>query len=318
LAGGLLTAGCFPFWLFDDWRGDTPTTTVPPRTTSTPPSIDNVDVADWPPLGPEGTIGVDLSDDRSLSSVSFDFNHSFSRVVSGTAASIEVSGTELGEGLGKLTITAMDSDGGWAQRWVENLLVDLTPPEVTIGKTVLPQQGDNAKLEIWVADAWVLGHVDLEFNGSTLSHDFGQVYPETLGTAWDYSLVSFPTSALAAGTGTARITAYDAAGNATIEQFELSVDGNAPLVSILAPAPNQTVSGLFQVSLSALDPEGGPCWIQVKLGGTDLGTAVGPSAKITVDASEFVPGELTLEATAVDEAGNESLVASVPIVIAQP
>jgi hypothetical protein len=315
LAVGASTSGCFPFWLFFDDSDPPPTA---PSSWSSPPSIDAIDIADWPPIGPQGVVRVTASDDRALAFLECTFRNTVFRSLAGTTATVEVSGQELGEGLGQLELVLVDVDGGWAERWVENLLVDLTPPEMGIGKSVLPVQGEGARLEAWVADAWVLGRVELGFQGVTLSHDFEPGYPPTLGNAWDYSLVDFPTSELPAGSGVAQLRGWDAAGNLAVESFELTLDPDPPAVSILAPAADSVVSGAFDVTVAAADPQGGPVWITLWLGGTEVTTGVGPTLVVTLDASEFVPGTHDLEALAVDEAGNQSTRTSVPIVVQEP
>jgi hypothetical protein len=182
-----------------------------------------------------------------------------------------------------------------------------------IGQTVLPMQGANARLEAWVADAWVLGRVELDFGGVTLSHQFEPGYPPSLGTAWDYSLVDFPTAELPPGSGPAELRVWDAAGNMAVQGFDLTLDPDPPAVSIVAPQAGSSVSGVFEVLVSAADPQDGPVWITLWLGGTEVATGVGPLLDVALDAGEFVPGPLDLEARAVDQAGNESLLDSVPI-----
>jgi hypothetical protein len=140
------------------------------------------------------------------------------------------------------------------------------------------------------------------------------VYPATLGEAWDYSLVQFPTEGLPIGARTATLEVRDAAGNATVTSFDLTIDGNAPSVSVQAPLAGASVSGAFEVRVAAADDLGGPVWIEVEVDGTPLATATGPMAKIGADAAELAAGAATLRVRAWDEAGN-GRVTEVPIVV---
>jgi hypothetical protein len=248
----------------------------------------------------------------AISHVDLSFRNLVTKQASGTNDTIYVSGQELGEGFGRLTVDAFDFDGASATRWVDDLLVDLTAPEIYLGDTILRPDGE---LELWVADAWVLGDVTLEVGATSLSHVFDEGYPPTLGTDWDYSLVSFAGSELPEGKANAKLTVYDAAGNFTTLDFELDVDVEPPSASIDQPSDGSQVSGSFQVAVSAADPGGGPVWIELLAGGTQAATAVGPSATIQLDAADFSSGPLVLKAIARDEAGNETSSSEVTVII---
>lgn len=269
-----------------------------------PPSVDEIVVPDYPPLGPGGVVRARVSDDCCLSQVQLSFANAVSVPVSGEDDEIEVSAMELGEGMGTLYVDAFDTDGLWASREVQRLVVDLSPPVAEIGDTVLKADGDA--LDIWVGDAWVLGSVSLTFQGVTQTRTFPAAYPATIGEEWDHSLERFPTSELPSGSGMAELTVVDAAGNRMTEVFPLVIDGERPLANIVSPAAGASVSGMFEVSLRATDAEG-EASISLYAGGALYATALGPEASIVIDASSFVPGPLELTAVAVDAAGNESM-----------
>jgi hypothetical protein len=313
----LLTSGCFPpFWLFDDDDDDRPPMARPDETTQAPegdtqaPSIVDIRIPQWPPLGAEAVVEVGVTDDFGLSQLEVVFANEFALSMSGTVYTASFTGLDLGEGFGTLSLTANDTSGWHATRWVENLLVDMTSPEITLGTTLVRADGE---IEAWVADAWVLGSVTLEAGGATLFYDFDDGYPPTIGEAWHYALVKFPAADLEPGVTPAVMTVADAAGNVATASFTITVDGNAPSVQIASPTDGAVVSGPFQVNLAASDPEGGPTWIELKVSGTPAATAVGPDAIIQLDAAELAPGAHTLEAVATDQAGNASAPATISI-----
>jgi hypothetical protein len=284
-----------------------PTPTLPPtQPAARPPSFGSVTIADWPPIGKTSGVQASVSDpDSNLSTVELSFKNKVTRAVSGGSATVSATGSELGEGFGTLTLTARDTTTAFARRTVLDLLVDLTPPEITLGQTVVAASGS---LELWVGDAWILGKVELEFGGELLTHAFEPGYPSTVGNTWDYSLVKFPMAELPAVEDEATIKAVDAAGNSVSETFTLVIDGAPPLVAITSPAEGATASGKLSVTISASDAGDGPVWIELSLGGTPVANGTGPSATLSIDTTEFAPGPTQLTAIATDRAGNQSTI----------
>lgn len=276
-----------------------------------PPSISYIDVPDWPPIGPDGEVTVSVTSSAPLSILEYGFKNFLVRSPSETT----VTGLELGEGFGTLSVRATDTRGGFASRDVTDLLVDLTPPEITLGQTVVSHDGMVA---FWVADAWILGRVEIEFSGARRSHQFQIGYPETLGESWDVSLVEFHAEELPEGAGPARIRAVDAAGNEVTEEFDLVIDGTPPRVALLEPAEGAVVTDELRVTVQAYDETDLPVRIDLAAGGATVATASGPLSTIVLDASDFPPGPMSLAATAIDQAGNESELALVQIVIGEP
>jgi len=303
VASTLFGSGCFP-WMFDDNDPD-PIPPPPPADDTggiegpgVPPSV-YVLIPDWPPLGPGDEINVSVE----------------TRVygLAGTNYSLAIPTEDLGEGFGQLSLIGYDIQGGWAERLVNDLLIDFSPPEIYLGQTILPAAG--ASFEVWVADDWVLGRFELEVGDVLLVDELEPGYPASLGEAWHESLVKFPTSALPQGASLATFRAIDAAGNVAEEVFELTVDGQPPSCGINAPTANAVLSGPFVVDLVGVDPGGGPVWFEVYVSGSPVATDVGPFASVELDAGELTPGTHLLEAIAIDRAGNESLVAEVPFIV---
>jgi len=295
-----------------------PTTPVPtPSATSTstfdpPPTVSRIVVPNWPPIGPVASVQITATDNRSLSRADLFFTKRSTRTLSGTFSEFSVTGDQLGEGFGELLVQVTDSSGGTGERRSGNLLVDLTPPTIQVLGATVPATGDRAHIDLWVTDAWVLGDVTLQFGTEALLHDFVDGYPLALGKQWDTSLVAFDASALPPGRGTARVVAHDGAGNSAQKSFTLHIDAIAPTAKITAPAPDSVVMGNFDVTVEASDALGGTVWVELSVAGTTLATSVG-SATLTLDANELTVGSATINAVAIDEAGNRSEPASVTV-----
>ncbi len=304
----LASSGCLPI---DSDRSrvdrDPPPRATPAAPADAPPHVELIDVPDWPPLGERGKVNVQASDDRGLSRIDFEFAKKTSVQVRGSFASASTLGESLGEGFGELVVRAVDFNNGFAERKVEDLLIDLTPPKVEIGRAVLPARGPDARLDLWVADAWVLGKVTLEFAGVELVHEFEPGYPDTIGKEWDQSIVSFDVSKLPPGRATAWLTVADAAGNIFERDFSLHVDAVAPDVRLVRPLAGTRVSGRFEVEIGTGGTATEPVWIELFAGGARAGELMAaPNAVVMLDAAEFAPGPLSLEAVARDEAGNKA------------
>jgi hypothetical protein len=143
------SSGCIPFWLFgdddDDYPPPPPPVEQPPPDPSgdvSAPSIFDVEVPDWPPLGYQGSIQVGVTDDTALSRLEVDFREHLSVSLSGTSDNVLLYGSDLGEGFGQLELTAFDVAGWSATHWVDDLLVDLSPHEITLGELVIPASGE--------------------------------------------------------------------------------------------------------------------------------------------------------------------------------
>lgn len=306
--------GCFPWWLFED--DDPPPQTTEPweDETSDPPWVASVSISNWPPPGPDTQIAVTVGDDEALSSVHFSFAEYSVFPVDGTSATAVVTGAELGEGFGTLHVIAYDEDGGWADQSVTGFLVDLSAPKGQLVKSVF-RRAEGVDIQVWVGDAWVLGGCELTFGGVTRSHTFDAGYPSTLGVEWDTSLVTLPATDFPEGTGKGELRVWDAAGNESVTEVDLTLDGTPPAVAIGSPAPKSTVSGLVTIEVAGSDEGEGPVEIDVYVAGTPIATLPGPSGKVTVDVAELAKGAATIEAIARDVAGNTSEVASIDVVI---
>jgi hypothetical protein len=283
-------------------------------TTPTPPTF-NVDIPSWPPLGKTGRIDVAVSDDEALSRLTATFKNVARRTFTGTTGSISLSGSDLGEGMGTLTLVACDTRDACRERRVNDFLVDMTPPEAELeSPTISPKlEGIDGQVAVWVSDAWVLGSVDFTFEGKTLHHDFPKAYPSTVGTEWDVSRVTFAAKDLPEKEGQATVVVRDAAGNARTQSFHIRIDGTAPTVAITQPANGANVGASFDVALLATDEGPTPPTVELWVGGARVLDAVAPAGAITIDASTLPPGPTTVQAIARDPAGNRSTVSSITV-----
>jgi hypothetical protein len=302
--------GCFLFDGDDDDDDDSASrrtvTEEPPPPPDEPPHVEAIVLPDWPPLGPDGVVAAMVVDDCCLDRVEFMFLQSDSRAASGRRTEVTITGAELGEGFGSLSVSVWDENGSWAMRSVRRLLVDLTPPTAEVRGSWLPAH--DAEIEVWAGDAFLLGRVALEFQGVMREHVFPQGFPDSLGVAWDQSLVRFPTDAFPEGAGEATLTVVDAAGNTAEQTFPLTLDGTRPVARFTSPAEGAQVGGRFDVSMEVSD-DLGEVEVALFADGAFVAQTVGLSpsqARVTLNAADFPTGPLELTAIALDAAGNES------------
>jgi hypothetical protein len=306
-------AACFSI---DDPSGNSP---APPADT-TPPSIPIILVPDWPPLGPDGTVRVEVRDNASLSRLTATFRNVERRVLRGTQTEITLTGRELGEGMGLLSLVACDQSNGCAERNVKNLVVDMTPPDVVMERAVVSPRLEELERQIgvWASDAWVLGSVSLEFMGTTLTHELPKAYPATLGKSWDVTRVGFDSRRLPEGKGDATLTVRDAAGNVASRVFPLHVDATLPTVAIQAPVNGATVKDAFDVRFVANDNADDPPVVELWVGGSRIFEAPAIFGKVRIDAASLSRGATEICAMARDPAGNRSDPACIKVQVSTP
>jgi hypothetical protein len=152
----------------------------------------------------------------------------------------------------------------------------------------------------------VPGTVDYTYRRTTPHHHSPQAYPPTDGTESDHSRVAFAAKDLPEKEGDATVIVRDAAGNARTETFHLRIDGTAPTVAITQPANGASVTGTFDVSVTAVDEGPTPPIVELWVGGARILEAAAPLGAIGVDTSTLPSGPVELKAIARDPAGNRS------------
>jgi len=273
--------------------------------TPSPPTV-TISIPDWPPLGPDGEVTVEAATtNTTLSRATFWFLEQHEESFSGgTTGTVRASGADLGEGLGTLTVEVRTAGGAWTKKEVTDLLVDLSAPTAYVDDTVLPAAG--ADLVFWIADAWVVSGYELTVAGKTFTETLEPGYPSTLGTDWDYSLVTIPVTEFPTGVFVGELRVFDAAGNEATIELPLTIDGIPPTAGIQSPAQGADVTGAFPIQVTGIDDLPGNVSLELTIGGALVATANGPTAGVVVDANEFPAGPIDITVIAVDEAGNKS------------
>jgi len=302
---------CFDDECFDGECFDPPPPSAPP--------VVQISIADWPPIGPNGVVTVSASADQGLSRADFFFKNTYTATFQGVSFSGETataSGSNLGEGFGQLDVAVYALDGAFTKSVVQDLLVDLTPPEAYFDQTVLPATG--ADLTFWMADAWVVSGCELTVGSAILSEQLEQGYPTTLGVEWDFSLVSFAVEQIPVGNHAALLRVWDAAGNEALYDVPIAIDGVPPDVDILEPAEGEVVEETFVVTASASDDMPFATSIEIRVGGALIATGTAPEASFVLSSLDFPVGQTEITALAVDEAGNSSAISTRTVTIAGP
>ncbi len=220
--------------------------------------------------------------------------------------------------MGTLHIVCCDATQACAERTVNKFLIDLTPPEIAFDRVVASPTGEgfDGEIGVWVRDAWVLGAVEMTFNGKTMTSDLPKAYPSTVGTEWDVTRIGFSAKELPNGSGKAVVIARDAAGNVAVKEVAIRIDGTPPLVAITQPAAGTVVAPgeRIDVRLSASDGDNPSApTIELFVGGAPVAELSGPIAEIAIDTATLPPGPTEIRAVARDDAGNRSVSAKVTV-----
>ena len=135
---------------------------------------------------------------------------------------------------------------------------------------------------------------EFRVDGAAVATDASAPYTLTGETSW-----------LTDGTHTLSAVARDTAGNTrTSANVTITVDNNAPTVSISAPAAGAVVSGTTTVTATASDTVGVQN-VQFRVDGANVGSADTSSPySLSLNTTTLTDGDHTLSAVARDAAGN--------------
>lgn len=277
------------------------------------PHITRIEIPTFPPLSANSSIAIDCEDRVGLWELRGMFRVPIAQSVRGTQQTVLLRGSDLGEGLGTLQLALTNTRGLRGERAVENLLVDMTPPEMDLEADTI---GAGAELALWVRDEWVLGSVDVTFRGKSFRHEFAKAYPSTLGTSWDESRVSFSADELGEGRGSAVVVLADAAGNRALREIPIEVDLTPPTAHVLAPSEGAHVGRTLDLRVNGRDGQNPrPVQLEIWVNGSVVGTMLGPDATLQLDTDKLPRGEALLEAIAIDAAGNRGEPHGVRVVV---
>lgn len=280
------------------------------------PSVE-LTVADFPPIGPDGMVTVRASSPSGLNRAEARFQRTSSKSFS-AGTTVQFFGGDLGEGMGTFSVDVFANDSARTTRFIDRLLVDLTPPQAFLDEEQLVVRPAGGEISFYIGDAWVLGGWSLTIADVVESETFPEGYPSTLGAEWDYSYVNVPLPSLPVGRVDGTLQVFDAAGNTKAYDVVLEVDGLAPTVSFTSPLEGAAITGSFDVSVQAVDDLPHPTQIELFVAGTSITKVPGPSLELTLDALDFPAGAIDITAIATDLAGNESLVATRAVTITHP
>ena len=218
---------------------------------------------------------------------------------------------------GSYDATANNSGGAWAMQMVAfkattGGTMDITAPTMPTGVSASALSSSQIFLS-WTAST------DPDNLPGQLT--YGVYRNGTRIATTGSGVTSLTDSGLAASTTYSyTIAALDPAGNASaqtapIPATTLSLDTQAPTVSITSPTNNQVVSGTVTVSANATDNVG-VLGVQFRLDGGSLGAEIAASPYVTTwNSDQATNGSHLLTAIARDAAGNQTVSSVVTVVV---
>jgi poly(hydroxyalkanoate) depolymerase family esterase len=175
---------------------------------------------------------------------------------------------------------------------------DTTPPTVSI---TAPMNNasvtGSVNVQIAAMDNTAVTRVDVAVNGTVRQMITSAPYQ------WMWS-----TAGLANGQYTLRATAYDAAANSAFAEVRVTVTGGvmdtrAPTVNVTAPANAATVSGVVDLTATAMD-DFAVAKVEFLVDGTKVGESANAPYSYSWDSTTVAVGSRRISARATDAAGN--------------
>lgn len=184
-----------------------------------------------------------------------------------------------------------------------------TPDALPIVAFDAPLAGSFHKAAVGIAvtatDDVGVASVDLLADGQLVATVTSPPY----AAVWDAAYV-------AVGAHTLEAVATDSAGQVSRVSIDVVVDHTPPTVAVDAPAADALVSGGIELSASAAD-DNGIAEVRFLVDGALVGAATAAPYTVAWDSTTVAYGAHTVDAVAVDVAGNERI-ASIPVVVDQP
>jgi hypothetical protein len=258
-------------------------------------------------LAGSATLTASASDNAGVQSVQFRVDGT-NVGAADTSSPYSISWSTAGVSNGTHQVSAVARDAAGNMRTSANVAVtvDNSAPAVAI---TAPAQGSTIRgtstTTVSASDNVGVQSVTFRVDGADVSVD----------TSSPYSL-SGDSALLSDGTHVLSARARDTAGNTTTSaNVTVTVDNNAPTLSVTAPTSGTTVSGVRALTASAADAVGVQS-VQFRVDGVNVGAADTSSPySVSWDSNAIVDGDHTVSAVARDAVGNTRSSADVPIVV---
>lgn len=210
----------------------------------------------------------------------------------------------LSDGTHVLSVTATDGLGNTSDPVSIDVVIDNTPPVVTIVRPFSGALiGGTVPFEVEATDATGgIVAVSMEVAGDAPTGDASATYatplPATTVTGSD-DTTRWPDGGL-----TFSASARDAAGNVSTVTVTAETDNTAPAKSLVSPRGGDVVSGVFTVEAAAEDPH--LASITILIDGVEVASSASSPLTVPVDSRTRLDGAMTIEVRTADTAGNVS------------
>lgn len=205
----------------------------------------------------------------------------------------------LSDGSHTVVVRAVDSSGNFGQSNPVAIIVDNTPPSVSLSGLTEGQMVRNViTLKAVASDANGVTTAELRVDGSAspVATVTGEPFNFTVDTA-----------KYADGRHSFEVTVYDKAGNSSKRSVSVVVDNTPPAVLIEGVSEGQLLRGVVPVSVKAEDT-GGIASVDVTAdGAVTLGRFTNPPFNLNLDTTRLADGVHTLDVLAVDSVGNTGM-----------
>ena len=218
----------------------------------------------------------------------------------------------LTDGPHALSATATDGLGNASEPVSIDVVVDNTPPVVTIvrpvaggvigGTTPFEVQATDATAGVVVLSMQVAGEAPMDDASATLESPV----PATTVTGGE-DTTRWPDGPL-----TFSATARDAAGNVATVSVAAEVDNTGPTRSLIAPRDGDVVKGIVSIQAAAEDLH--LASIRILVDGVEIGSSASSPLAVSFDTRTRIDGPMTIEVRTEDVAGNAgAVIASVTV-----